>query len=102
MTACRRSHSSDGLLTRETGAGERPKVFEKPVGGESRDFHLGNLLSDLVTHLAHAHGLDDAATSASEPVESEFVASEPVDNAAENNGEEAGVTTPPKSSKGKK
>jgi len=67
-----------------------------------RDFHLGNLLSDLVTHLAHAHGLDDAATSASEPVESEFVASEPVDNAAENNGEEAGVTTPPKSSKGKK
>lgn len=24
-----------------------------------RDFHLGNLLDDFVTHLAHAHGLDD-------------------------------------------
>jgi len=32
-----------------------------------RDFHLGNLLGDLVTHLAHAHGLDDAEAPAGEP-----------------------------------
>ena len=57
-----------------------------------RDFHLGNLLSDLVTHLAHAHGLDDA----------ESLASEPVDNAAENNGEEAATAMPQKPAKGKK
>lgn len=59
---------------------------------KSRDFHLGNLLSDLVTHLAHAHGLDDTEAPASEPAE----------NAAENSGEEAATATQSKPSKGKK
>lgn len=57
-----------------------------------RDFRLGNLLGDLVTHLAHAHGLDDTEVPAS--------ASEPAADASEDEDEDTPVAT--KTAKGKK
>lgn len=67
-----------------------------------QDFHLGRVLEKLVTHLAHAHGLDTAEATANEPESTESTEGESAEDTNEDDGEDDSTAAPPKPTKGKK